>query len=223
MTRTTQQVREAWSPACQTKGADLVAAYQALDAVMKKHGYKPRSGVTGAFNCRKITGGTGYSLHAYGPGVIFTFWTGVRVTTAVAVDVNWDKNPYGPRLITDMPRAMVDDICAIKTVDGLQVWRWGGYYSNNKDAMHYEIVVSPAELRKGIAGFPGAEEDWFDMATKAELEEVVTEALNTNGRFQIEVTKDGAKKKVGIDTVVLEIAQKVGVIGPDPAREWIGA
>jgi hypothetical protein len=152
MSRTTAQLRRLWAPACAGKEDVFLHAYVALDEVMHKHGYRPRAGVTGAYNCRKITGGSGYSLHAYGPGSRFVFWTKVAVTTAVAVDVNWDRNPYGPHLVTDMPRAMVDEVCAIETVDGVIVWRWGGYYETNKDAMHFEIVASPAELKRGIAG-----------------------------------------------------------------------
>jgi hypothetical protein len=89
---------------------------------------------TGAYNCRQITGGTNYSLHAYG----------------IAVDLNWSTNPYGRTLVTDMPIGMIEAIEGIRTAGGVQVWRWGGRYSNNKDAMHFEVVASPAELARGI-------------------------------------------------------------------------
>lgn len=150
MANSTTLQRQLFFPPCKSKGGVFVAAYMALDFCFRFWNYKPILGVTGSFNCRKITGGTGYSLHAYGPGVIFVFWTGVRVTTALAVDVNWDKNPYGPRLVTDMPRAMIDAILAIRTKNGKQVWGWGGYYSGNKDAMHFEVVCSAADLGTGI-------------------------------------------------------------------------
>lgn len=143
-------MRAAWAPACSpdlvrvtlwtgvriTVRAGTEAAWAALDAVMKRHGYRPRKGVTGAYNCRPITGGSNYSLHAYG----------------IAADVNWDTNPYGPVLVTDMPPAMVAEIEAIRTVSGATVFRWGGRYAGNKDAMHYEIVCTPAELATGIRG-----------------------------------------------------------------------
>ncbi len=165
--RTTQQVRDLYEPHCVDHLHILVPAYEALNLILKKYGYRPRQGVTGSFNCRPITGGTRYSLHAYKGGDTFVFWTLVAVTIAVAVDINWDKNPYGPNLVTDMPRAMVDEICALRTIDGLQIWRWGGYYSGNKDAMHFEIVVSPAELARGIANFPSGtsdeEEPWMGL------------------------------------------------------------
>lgn len=45
--------------------------FQALDGVMRTFNYVPRANSpnaceTGAYNCRKITNGTGFSLHAYG-------------------------------------------------------------------------------------------------------------------------------------------------------------
>lgn len=150
MALTTSQLRAAWSPACQDKGDPYRAAYAALDAAFEAHDYRPRAGVTGAYNCRSITGGSGYSLHAYGPAKPYAFWTGVKIATSLAVDINWDKNPYGPRLVTDMPRAMIDDILAIRTNSGAQVWGWGGNYRGNKDAMHFEIVCTPADLATGI-------------------------------------------------------------------------
>jgi peptidoglycan hydrolase-like protein with peptidoglycan-binding domain len=152
--RTTAQIRKLWDPPCDFErrnltlysGATLwglnVAAYeafQALDAVMRTFGYVPRANSsggweTGAYNCRRITNGTGFSLHAYG----------------IAADINARTNPYGKKLITDMPGAMVTAARAMRTRRGLQVFRWGGDYPRFKDAMHYEVVASPDELAAGI-------------------------------------------------------------------------
>jgi len=152
--RTTAQIRRLWDPPCDFEkrnltlhsGATLhglnlavVEAFQALDGVMRTFSYVPRansSGAweTGAYNCRRITGGSGFSLHAYG----------------IAADINARTNPYGKILITDMPSAMVAAVKAIKTTKGIQVFRWGGDYPTNKDGMHYEVVVSPDELSAGI-------------------------------------------------------------------------
>lgn len=114
---------------------DIVPAVHALSACMERHSYESRRLDTGAYNCRRITGGSGYSLHSYG----------------IALDINWRTNPYGKTLKTDMPKAMIREIKAIRTTSGAQVWRWGGDYSGNKDAMHFEVVASPAELATGIA------------------------------------------------------------------------
>jgi hypothetical protein len=109
-------------------------AFRALNACLVKHRYATRRLDTGAYNCRKITGGSGLSLHSFG----------------IAADLNWQSNPYGPRLVTDMPRGMREDIKAIRTRSGEYVFRWGGDYSGNKDAMHYEVVCSLADLLSGI-------------------------------------------------------------------------
>ena len=147
----TSQLREAWAPPCNAGGFVTIALHGAgrvtvdprcVDAVQRLNeclvdwDYRTRSGDTGAYNCRQITGGSGYSLHAYG----------------IALDINWQTNPYGPTLITDMPRGMVDEITALRTNNGKRVWEWGGSWSGNKDAMHYEIDCSPADLATGIAG-----------------------------------------------------------------------
>jgi hypothetical protein len=142
-------LRAAWTPACGTskrvrvplhgRGSVLVrgACYHATVALSKcleRHGYRTRAADTGGYVCRPVTGGGAYSLHAY----------------AIAIDINWISNPYGPTLKTDMPRAMVRDIKAIRTNNGKQVWTWGGDWRGNKDAMHFEIGCSPKDLATGI-------------------------------------------------------------------------
>lgn len=148
--RATRDLRTLWAPHCSgpwakvklfgegsvTVRASIVDAVLALNSCLAAHGYVTRKADTGAYNCRQITGGTGYSLHAYG----------------TAIDINWSTNPYGKTLITDMPAAMVADIKAIRTASGAAVWRWGGEYSGNKDAMHFEIIASPAEVAAGLGG-----------------------------------------------------------------------
>jgi hypothetical protein len=152
MAMTTSQLRAAWGPACQGTKVSLAEAYRHLDLCFKRWSYQIRPGVTGSYNCRKITGGSGYSLHAFGPGGVYTFWTGVRVTMALAVDCNWDRNPYSKKLITDMPIGMINDITNLRTNNGQQVWGWGGHYRTNRDSMHFEVVCSPASLATGIRG-----------------------------------------------------------------------
>jgi hypothetical protein len=126
--------------------AATAEAWRALDQVMATARYDLRAQDTGAYNCRPITGGTAYSLHAFG----------------IAADFNWSSNPYRKdgRLVTDMPAAMVASIKAIRTSGGVAVFRWGGDFRNAKDPMHFEVVASPTELAAGIdwstvAGAPG--------------------------------------------------------------------
>lgn len=146
----TATLRNVWAPAC--KPANLVRvplhgdgainidrrcieAFTALNTILRLHNYRTRKADTGAYNCRRITGGAGYSLHAYG----------------IAADINWQTNPYtSGRIRTDMPAAMVADIKKIRTRNGRPVFRWGGDYKTVKDAMHYEVVCSPADLATGI-------------------------------------------------------------------------
>lgn len=144
----TTALRRVWAPACtgpftriDLHGEGRISiragtedAWHALNACLIGHDYRTRRADTGAYNCRKITGGTGYSLHAYG----------------IAADLNWQTNPYGPTLVTDMPAEMVDAILRIRTRNGVAVFRWGGNYRTNKDAMHFEIVCTPADLSTGI-------------------------------------------------------------------------
>lgn len=149
---TTQQLRAEWDPACSADDLtrlDLAAskdgaritvhkgaadAFRAIDAVMLAHAYLVPKASTGAYNCRPITGGSGLSLHAYG----------------IAADYWWTANPFGPQLVTNMPAGMVADIKAIRTRNGIRVFRWGGDYARSKDAMHMEVVCQRADLATGI-------------------------------------------------------------------------
>lgn len=144
----TAQVRKYWAPPCQgpfvkiplygegsiTVKASAASAFKALNKCLVNHNYKTRKADTGAYNCRPITGGIGYSLHAYG----------------IAADLNWQTNPYGPTLVTDMPPAMVAEIKGLRTNSGNVIFRWGGDYKGNKDAMHFEVVCTPEQLSTGI-------------------------------------------------------------------------
>lgn len=155
-TVSTSTLRSWWAPHCSPpmvavplNGDGLVSvrpsitgAVQALDRCLVAARYRTRRADTGAYNCRRITNGSNYSLHAYG----------------IALDINWQTNPYGTALRTDMPTAMLNAVKGIRTRNGKQVWRWGGDYSGNKDAMHFEITCAPADIASGLnnATTPGA-------------------------------------------------------------------
>jgi hypothetical protein len=133
--------------------------WDAVAAVMLNHGYMIRTQDTDSYNCRNITAGSGRSLHSYG----------------IALDVNWQTNPFidheGTREVrfsnkptqderaqdvrrgvadTDMTPAMIADIEAIRTRNGVSPVKWGGHFSTRKDAMHFEIDVGPNDLEAGI-------------------------------------------------------------------------
>lgn len=142
------QLRRVWAPACRGPWARIslygagkvyvrpatIEAVKALDSCLRSANYKTRSADTGAYACRGQVGSGRTSLHAYG----------------IALDINWQSNPYNRRLITNMPASLPASIVRIRTNNGRQVWNWGGYWSGTKDAMHYEVVCSPADLATGI-------------------------------------------------------------------------
>ena len=95
-----------------------------------------RSNITSAFNCRRITGGKGFSRHSYGK----------------AIDINPLWNPYikgkkvlpkeaptfarPPRDVT-RPGLIHRDSAVIK-VFRKYGWHWGGYWKRVKDFQHFE-------------------------------------------------------------------------------------
>jgi D-alanyl-D-alanine carboxypeptidase len=108
-------------------------------------------GGTGAFNCRAITGGGGYSLHSYG----------------TAIDINFGINPYIGGYAINLPDRMThaqeivpgdadlrlfirsktdaigdgyaESIKALMHQNGYIVW--GGDWSNRTDYMHFQTTA----------------------------------------------------------------------------------
>ncbi|HTV70563.1 MAG TPA: M15 family metallopeptidase [Rhizobiaceae bacterium] len=174
MSISTQRLRNAWAgygcdeskmerisfgPDFIRVAAPTVDAWKALEKVLAAHGYDIRIEDTDSYNCRAVKGGGGLSLHAYG----------------IALDINWKTNPYrdhqgrrAPRFSsevtqgaraehvrlgladTDMTRDTIIAALAIRTNAGKQVFGWGGNWATLKDAMHFQIEVTPAELAAGI-------------------------------------------------------------------------
>lgn len=224
---TQSQLRSYWAPRCTGPWATvslygagkvtvrpvIVEAVKALNQILTAYGYTTRYSDTGAYVCRQNTSGTGWSLHAYG----------------IAMDINWNSNPYSSTLRTDMFRygdgRMPYRICDIRTNNGKQVWNWGGNWSGNKDAMHYEIVCTPADIRTGInwstvygGGSPTPpQEDDFDM-TQDELKLILKEAEDRqNAWTRSEIDKAVAAIKShnttlrdGLAKLVRALAAKMG-------------
>lgn len=172
-----------------------------LAAVMEAHGYYIRSADTGAYNCRYIAGTTTWSNHS----------------TGTAVDVNWQSNPRAGHLITDMPPAMIRAIEAIETVDGIQVFRWGGRYGNSPDAMHYEVMVTPEQLARGIKGIPGGlfmpgEVDEIIDSVQAQGSLTRTKVDNQTSQIDAKLEKIEARMKAQ-DRKLNELMEKVSALG----------
>lgn len=114
----------------------VLPAFTLLNMCLVEDEYITHRKTTGGYNFRKIANSNRYSCHAYG----------------LAVDINWDLNPVtrDGSTKTNFKDNTIKKILDIKTQDGLQVFRWGGYYRSYKDPMHFEIFVTPEELNKGI-------------------------------------------------------------------------
>lgn len=219
MTRSTSELRRLWAPPCAgpfariaLHGDGIVAvrpavvdAVEALNAALVAHDYRTRRADTGAYNCRQITGGDDYSLHAYG----------------IALDLNWSTNPYGPTLVTDMPPAMIAAIEAIRTRGGAVVWRWGGRYRGNKDAMHFEVVASPAELARGldVTTIPGRRPTTPTTPTTedpADMTPDQIDTLNAAARDAATAAKaalkaaDAAREAAASAAAAVDLAEKIG-------------
>jgi len=146
---TEAQLQSSWAPACRgpwitmtlygggrvTIRPAAVDMFVAFNKVLIKHRYPARRKDTGAYNCRNKTGSKSQkSRHAEGG----------------TIDLNWSTNPFSRKLITDMPKAMRDDIKAIRTMNGKPCFTWGGDWSGNKDAMHYQPGCRLSDLAHGI-------------------------------------------------------------------------
>ena len=95
-----------------------------------------RANNTSAFNCRAVTGGTGWSEHAFGR----------------AIDINPLVNPYvkGGTVIppesapyTDRSRrdqGMIHPGDAVVEAFAARGWAWGGYWTSLKDYQHFSTT-----------------------------------------------------------------------------------
>ncbi len=91
---------------------------------------------TSAFNCRRVTGGSGWSEHAYG----------------TAIDINPVQNPYVTRSGTVLPPAgkpyvdrnvkvpgMIHRNGVVRASFAEIGWKWGGDWTNPKDYQHLSL------------------------------------------------------------------------------------
>lgn len=178
-------------------------AVLALDAVLRSWQYPAHPAETGGYNCRPKTGSTETSNHG----------------RAIAIDIDWTTNPYGPHLKTDMPRGMVDAICAIRTNNGQQVWNWGGNWSGNKDAMHFEIVCKPSDLATGIrtvsvpTPFPDPIQAAPPITPLPKDDDVLRLITNPHARGEVWLT-DGFKRRPMEDAEEVFGWQLLGALPP---------
>lgn len=138
--------------------ARTTEAWAALDEALRRNSYRAER--AWVYNCRNIAGTASRSLHAYG--------------LAVDIDPAWNPNRRTPdrrpvrfstattqdERLADVRRKTADTVFtpeqvaaveAIRTVDGHQVFTWGGRWNTTKDTMHFQLSVTPEELASGLA------------------------------------------------------------------------
>ena len=140
--------------------AELAELVELLVTETKARGYQfgtpadPSYGCWG-YSCRAISGTSSPSNHSWG----------------LAVDINAPANPYTSPLVTDMPNWMPE-------LWNAYGFRWGGDYSGDQDAMHYEYMGSVADAAEHTARarteLGGTlPPDWFADVTKDEMAELL--------------------------------------------------
>lgn len=131
-----------------------VDAWIALSTVLTHYGYQSKQSVYN-FNCRPITGGSGYSLHAYG----------------IATDIDPALNPYLRTSFfswnkTAFTKEQIDAVYRIKSVTGKRLFMWGGYWNTIKDYMHFELDVPTTDMVVDWSTVDGYRGDEMGPGTK---------------------------------------------------------
>jgi LAS superfamily LD-carboxypeptidase LdcB len=139
---------------------ETVDAWRALEQALTGAGYHPHR--AWVFNCRNIGGQQTRSLHAYGLAIDIDHaqpacnvnratpdGRPVRFSTAATKEERCRDVRAGTADTSFTPQ-QVAAVEAIKTVDGHQVFAWGGRWRTTKDTMHFQINVEPAELARGL-------------------------------------------------------------------------
>jgi D-alanyl-D-alanine carboxypeptidase len=156
-----------------------VDAWRALERALVEAGYEVHR--AWVFNCRTIRGQRTRSLHAYGLAIDIDHarpscnvnrptpdGRAVRFSTAATKQERCHDVQRGVA-DTSFTAAQVAAVEAIRTVDGHQVFAWGGRWRTTKDTMHFQINVTPDELARGLAPGPGGlEAELEDQAAGAD-------------------------------------------------------
>jgi hypothetical protein len=139
---------------------ETVAAWKALEQALVNSGYRAHR--AWVYVPRKIAGTSSPSLHAYGLAIDIDHDKPrcnvnrrtpdkrlVRFATAATKEQKC-ADVEALRADTSFTEDQVGAVEAIKTVDGRQVFTWGGRWVTTKDTMHFQINVTPSELARGI-------------------------------------------------------------------------
>ena len=130
-----------------------VDAWRALERAMTATGYQVHR--AWVYNCRDISGQHTRSLHAFGLAIDIDDsrpTCNVNRATPDRREVRFSPAPTKEERCTDVHAGVADTsftpaqvaaIEAIRTVDGQQVFAWGGRWHTTKDTMHFQINVTP--------------------------------------------------------------------------------
>ncbi|MEV7098136.1 M15 family metallopeptidase [Amycolatopsis sp. NPDC051045] len=144
---------------------ETVDAWRALEQALVGAGYRPHR--AWVYVCRQIGGQKTQSLHAYGLAIDIDHRQPkcnvnratpdqrvVKFSRASTKDERCE-DVRSERADTSFTEDQVAAVEAIRTVDGHQVFAWGGRWKTCKDTMHFQISVTPAELANGIRPVKG--------------------------------------------------------------------
>ena len=180
---------------------ETVDAWRAFERTLLSAGYQPHR--AWVYNCRQIAGQQTRSLHAYGLAIDVDHnepvcnvnrptpdGRAVRFSTAATKDERCEDVRRGVADTSFTPE-QVQAVEAIQTVEGHQVFTWGGRWRTTKDTMHFQINVTPTELGRGIrldtAGdhpartAADAAEAWEPQGSEADEGSEATEELLVEG------------------------------------------
>ena len=180
--------------------AGAVDAYRALDQALTVSRYAPAASL-GGYNCRPIAGKRAWSLHAYG----------------IAVDIDPQLNPQVGGLFSWQKTAFthtdIEAVEQIKTVDGVKVWTWGGWWALTHDYMHFQLNVPP-DFVIDWTSVPRLEEDdmWLKPGDDVDTADDGRAALHYMGGFDTAGVPVGMLQPLGriADTLMLHDARLRG-------------
>jgi D-alanyl-D-alanine carboxypeptidase len=183
---------------------ETVDAWRAFERTLLGAGYQPHR--AWVYNCRQIAGQQTRSLHAYGLAIDIDHVEpacNVNRPTPDGRVVRFSVASTKDERCHDVRRGVADTsftpeqigaVEAIQTVDGYQVFTWGGRWPTTKDTMHFQIAVTPTELARGISA-QTAPADAALLAASDNAEAIFQALAEDVGEYEIAGGKYTAAEK----------------------------
>lgn len=203
MTLNQNQIAIAWGRSCYhgkfvtitfngggraTVRPEIIEACSALERCLQAWRYVTHADECGGFNCRAKTGDPN-SISNHGRGI--------------AIDLNSRTNPYGPKVITDMPLAMVQAACGVRTNSGQQVWNNGRFWSGNKDCFTGDTMIVTADGPRAVRDLAGrvvemlsTTEDPRSGVVESQWVKAPVESFGFDRTFEVTLRRRGARATV---------------------------